>query len=64
MKGNKQPIAVTKVANSNRIMIVKKVAEILKINEGDFIGFYIDERTGRIYIEPVVFKPRDEKVGE
>ncbi len=39
----------TKVSTDNKITIVKKATEILKIEKGDILAFY--EENGRVYIE-------------
>ncbi len=39
----------TTVSTDNKVTIVKKVTEILKIERGDILAFY--EESGRVYIE-------------
>ncbi len=39
----------TKVSTDNKITIVKKASEILKIEKGDILAFY--EENARVYIE-------------
>lgn len=39
----------TKVSTDNKITIVKKAVDLLKIDKGDHVAFY--EENGRIYIE-------------
>lgn len=49
MTSKKILLGSTKVSTDNKVTVVKKAAEILKINKGDHIAFYEEE--GRVYIE-------------
>lgn len=49
MVNERRLLGSTKVSTDNKITIVKKAVDLLKIDKGDHIAFY--EENGRIYVE-------------
>lgn len=54
MKSERKLIEISKTSRrgtSLRFTLTKKVAELLAVGEGEFIGFYLEN--GKVYIEKI-----------
>lgn len=49
-------LGTSKTSTDNKITIIKEVAQKLKIEQGDIVAFYDDEK-GNIIIKKVILRP-------
>lgn len=53
---NMRLLGTSKASTDNKITLIKEVAQKLKIEQGDIVAFYDDEK-GNIIIKKAILKP-------